>query len=117
MTPLKQLIKAGNHLRGRPPTRHLLEHTYEHTSAVRPLQGSGVGAGTGEVGFGAFAEGRDEATPVDSSTMDMAAAPVRSSFSINVLIHWEDTSVFPGTAPPISTTEPNSPRKRQARTG
>src|SRR5579875_535250 len=48
-----------------------------------------------------------------SSTMDIAAAPVRSSFSIRVRIHWEDTSVLPGTAPPMSTTEPNSPMARE----
>ena len=48
-----------------------------------------------------------------SSTTEIAAAPVRSSFSISVLIHCDDTSVFPGTAPPISTTEPNSPIARE----
>ena len=45
--------------------------------------------------------------------MEIAAAPVRSSFSIRVRIHCEDTSVSPGTAPPISTTEPNSPIARE----
>src|SRR6201999_473930 len=48
-----------------------------------------------------------------NSTMDIAAAPVRSSFSIKARIHWEDTSVLPGTAPPIVTTEPNSPMHRE----
>ncbi len=43
----------------------------------------------------------------------MAAAPTRSSFSISVRIHCEETSVSPGTAPPISTTEPNSPIARE----
>ena len=46
---------------------------------------------------------------IASSTIEIAAAPTRSSFSISVRIHCEDTSVSPGTAPPISTTEPNSP--------
>lgn len=45
--------------------------------------------------------------------MDIAAAPVRSSFSIRVRIHCDDTSVLPGTAPPISTTDPNSPIARE----
>src|SRR5262249_32540106 len=53
------------------------------------------------------------ANEIASSTMDIAAAPVRSSFSIKVRIHCDDTSVFPGTAPPISTTEPNSPIARE----
>ena len=39
---------------------------------------------------------------IASSTIEMAAAPVRSSFSISVRIHCEDTSVSPGTAPPMS---------------
>src|SRR5271163_3411397 len=50
---------------------------------------------------------------IDNSTTDIAAAPVRSSFSIKVRIHCDDTSVLPGTAPPISTTEPNSPIARE----
>src|SRR5208283_2685701 len=50
---------------------------------------------------------------IDSSTMEMAQAPVRSSFSINARIHCEETSVLPGTAPPIVTTEPNSPMARE----
>ncbi len=50
---------------------------------------------------------------IANSTMDIAAAPVRSSFSIKVRIHCDDTSVLPGTAPPISTTEPNSPMARE----
>ena len=50
---------------------------------------------------------------IDNSTMDIAAAPVRSSFSIKVRIHCDETSVLPGTAPPISTTEPNSPMARE----
>ncbi len=33
--------------------------------------------------------------------MEIAAAPVRSSFSMSVRIHCDDTSVSPGTAPPI----------------
>src|SRR5262249_41618191 len=50
---------------------------------------------------------------IDSSTMDMAAAPVRSSFSIKARIHWDDTSVLPGTWPPMVTTDPNSPMQRE----
>lgn len=50
---------------------------------------------------------------IESNTTDIAAAPVRSSFSIRVRIHCEDTSVLPGTAPPIRTTEPNSPIARE----
>src|ERR1700693_5617234 len=48
-----------------------------------------------------------------SSTIETAAAPARSSFSIRVRIHCDDTSVLPGTAPPIRTTEPNSPIARE----
>src|SRR6201999_1798959 len=50
---------------------------------------------------------------ITSSTIEIAAVPVRSSFSMSVRIHCDDTSVSPGTAPPISTTEPNSPMARE----
>ena len=46
---------------------------------------------------------------ITSSTIEIAAAPAGSSFSISVLIHCDDTSVSPGIAPPMSTIDPNSP--------
>lgn len=56
---------------------------------------------------------------IESNTTDIAAAPVRSSFSIRVRIHCEDTSVLPGTAADQNhrTELADSARKRQARTG
>ena len=43
----------------------------------------------------------------------MAAAPVRSSVSIALRMACDATSVLPGIAPPISTTEPYSPMARE----
>lgn len=50
---------------------------------------------------------------MSSRTIEIAAAPTGSSFSMSVRIHCEETSVLPGIAPPISTIEPNSPMARE----